>query len=496
MMRKKILQLAAANQLQFHPLALKALLDELARIGTDSDKEWLLKRLFQAFVERESPAREISVDSFEQCLNTAKGDSQRLGSAFLIVPLSKVPNSAEKMRAATDKFTALRQRFAEVQSRCNRSGSYRQDDGRSSLLNISSLDGQDASVEVTVVGVLHRREDGWTIEDPSNELHLDTTILEDHSWLLEGLVVAVTGFAHSGKLQASCVALPPSESREDSTSFYRGQDLFGMAPHDVHLARQQEERASQSAVCVLSDINLDSRECRSSLTKFFSAFESRSDQELDQLCFVLVGNFSSAPIVFSESCHVGESSAREEFRQLLENFGSLVTQAAHSVSQHATFVFVPGPNDPTPVVGVLPVPPLSSLLVPLSSRLRHVLLAPNPCRLRFFTTEIVICRRDFQRELSLARGCVADQSKPYETIAKLVCSSGHLAPLSQSVLWKLDHTLQLPVLPHLLVLCDRSDQWTCTLKDCQIVNPGCFGSTGTFLWFTPTDKEASINRIS
>ena len=496
MLRKRVLQLAAVNQLQLHPQTLKALLDELLHIDSEVAREELLRRLFRAFVDREGSAREISLEFFLQCLDTAKGDGLRMVNAFTVVPLDKIP-MMEKTRIVSDKLISLKQRFAEAHSRCARSGRFRNDDGNSHLLSISSLDGQDATIEVSVVGVLRHRQEEWLIEDPSNELQLDV-IGCDRTWMIEGLIVVVSGFAKNGKFQALRVALPPCEKREDSLSFYRGLDFFGLAPHDVHVARQLEERATRSAVCVLSEVLLDSDSCLKQLVKFFSAFEDRTDPELDDLCFVLVGNFSSRAVMLNESCHVEEISSREKFRRLFDAFASSVDSAAHRVCQHALFVFVPGPNDPTPLVGVLPAPPFSSNLLSLNNRFRHLTFAPNPCRLRFFTTEIVICRRDFQRELGMVRGPVLNEhEKPYESVTKLVCSSAHLAPLSQSILWKLDHTLQLPVLPHLLVLCDRSDQWSCSYKeDCQVVNPGCFASSGTFLWFTPADKDASINRVA
>lgn len=62
-------------------------------------------------------------------------------------------------------------------------------------------------------------------------------------------------------------------------------------------------------------------------------------------------------------------------------------------------VLVPGPRD-AGYAGVLPQPPLlAPIVAALRERLPLVVLASNPCRIRYCSQEVVVFRYDLQLEM-------------------------------------------------------------------------------------------------
>ena len=70
-----------------------------------------------------------------------------------------------------------------------------------------------------------------------------------------------------------------------------------------------------------------------------------------------------------------------------------------SFQEHSKLVFVPGPNDPGPAA-VFPRPPLPALLTQkLREMLPNAVFASNPCRIQYYTQEVVIFRDDLQKRM-------------------------------------------------------------------------------------------------
>ena len=105
--------------------------------------------------------------------------------------------------------------------------------------------------------------------------------------------------------------------------------------------------------------------------------------------FVVTGNFMSRPFGHSY----------EDTKILTEHFDQLANMISKysKIRKGSQFIFVPGPSDPsTGHANVLPRPAIPSIF---TARLRQVLqnnvvFASNPCRIRFFTQEIVILREN------------------------------------------------------------------------------------------------------
>jgi DNA polymerase alpha/epsilon subunit B len=83
------------------------------------------------------------------------------------------------------------------------------------------------------------------------------------------------------------------------------------------------------------------------------------------------------------------------FNHILQDFPELAAQAS--------FVLLPGPHDPCILGGItLPRGKLSAYFTKgLSDKVAHLHFASNPCRLRFYTQEIVLFRDDILRKMQV-----------------------------------------------------------------------------------------------
>ena len=105
--------------------------------------------------------------------------------------------------------------------------------------------------------------------------------------------------------------------------------------------------------------------------------------------FVLMGNFRSR----------AASTSGGDLAALRDDFAALANliDGYPRIKAAARFVFVPGPSDPGPGP-VLPQPPLPAALTKELARLvPGSVFATNPCRIRYYTQEIIVFRCGAQR---------------------------------------------------------------------------------------------------
>lgn len=515
--KKLTLQLAKSSQYQLHPACVRKLIEALQPLD-DTAAVSVLRSVFVSLQDACAGGnREISADMMTHCieLHLASSLVNTRQSSFSVLALNDFPLftideiTGQPLIAETqtcDRIAAMRARYCNALHRCLRSGLYRRNSSSSgearTLVSIAALEGISCNAEVSVLGLLSFAEStkAFSLEDSKNSIVLDLSCAETpQGFCGSGLIVVVTGRWNGCKFDVARIELPPAESRAQSLSHLGSFDAFGGALPDPIKALDQEVRMHSSVIAVLSHVHLDSSKCIDRLTKFFSEFSSRRDDELTEICFVLVGDFCSSAWSAGDISHLGDSSGRHYFQGIVEHFVSTIHQVAANVCAHSTFVFVPGPNDPCALSAVAPQSSLSAVfLQPLKTRFKKVLFASNPARIRFFTQEIVVCRRNFFYDLHHSCNRLSTQSLPipqYELLTKTLCESAHLAPFSQSVVWKLDAALTLYPLPSLLLLCDKTEQWECRYRGTTVINPGNFTVSGTFLWYTPADKEFSLNRV-
>ncbi|KAG8345422.1 putative DNA polymerase alpha epsilon subunit B [Trypanosoma vivax] len=525
--RADIHLLARAHQYRLHPSALAILSEHVPSFGASIEhRRSALRELFSLLHKFCEADRFVDVEKMKSAielqLSKSRGVSEDPSSYVISLGLEDIPYVYVDERSNEikvqpihqgDRFTALRQRYLFARRRCLRSGLFRRDLGKQSidrdqppLVPSIALEGTDPSETLAVLGILIDNADGTYLEDLYGrvKLVLHRDVRYSMGMVGDGLLVVAKGQWMNGALTVASLSLPPAEKREDTLKDTGPDcDLFGRRPVDVAVAFAREKMALRSVIVVLSQIYLDQHSTVTRLASFFSEMQNRSEVELADTTIVLVGNLCSTAIHYDDVSHLPEPfEGCDRYRSLMDTLATVILAHAPNVAQYTQVVIVPGPGDATALLGVLPQPPIvSSFAKTLQTRLKRVVFAPNPCRLRFFTHEIVIARRDFSRSLRERARVFSHYSEGtattiFDDVAKTIMDQAHLAPeVKEGILWKADGVLSLPVLPHLLVLCDSTEQWECSYKNVRVINPGSFSIGRTFLWYTPADGECSLSSI-
>ncbi|CAD2216880.1 DNA polymerase alpha/epsilon subunit B, putative [Angomonas deanei] len=579
--RPQIQQLARAHQYRLHPFALKRLSDFLAEARpNEGDGQNLLRDLF-TLLQKQTSASTNAQDRFVDLdringiislqVSKMKGVYQHeSGPAVQVVSLKEVPRTyidpnAEEVRVQYPEGSpffspsstlstsdgpggqvgAWRQRYRLCRRRCLRSGIYRKEIKSNAahlgeeflpLLVTSSLEGIGAQQQVAVLGLLVQRGEGFLLEDLRGqvkiEFELDSdpgrSVADPSVFVGTGFLVVAKGFFENSVFRVRRVELPPVERREAVLADVGPIDLFGLGPQDLTATHTIEKAAVQSVILFLAHVHLDKPRTMQHLQFFFQRMQERSEAELADTTFVLIGNFCSTPLRPAAVSHLPDVfDEADGLRVLFDQLAQCIVTHCPTGATHSHFILIPGPEDGTSLQGFLPQPPLpASVLKNFRSRVRKVSLAPNPARLRFCTHEIVVCRREFLHDLQAADTAFAESVKgatsgsnsagrplhsslenfnpststsaSFERVAKTVVDSAHLVPDARGVtkvLWPLDHTLSLPALPHTLLLCDSTEPWECFYKDSHVINPGSFAVSTSFLWYTPSDGECNLSNV-
>lgn len=265
-------------------------------------------------------------------------------------------------------------------------------------------------------------------------------------------------------------------------------EMLGVVPatQDFAHLRQMEEAAEDAGFVILSDVHLDKPLVMQKLEQLFRGFSTAPPT-----AFIFIGNFTSRP--FGQGYDDRDTLQRhfDELAKLIARFRDL--------RQQSRFVFVPGPSD-AGGSGVLPRPPLPVIF---TQRLRNVLpnaiFSSNPCRIRFYTQEIVIFRQNLLSQMR--RHCVLPPTGNADVtyhLVKTVLEQGHLCPLHQNVMpvyWGFDHALWLYPLPDVCVLADHYDQYSEEFEGVTSLNPGPFPTDFAFVRYCPATRTTEFSRI-
>lgn len=529
--RADIQIMARAHQYRLHPFALKGLSDYLSTFGEETERRRDVLRELFAFLQklcaldRFVDEKKMQLAIAQQLVKDRSVSEEEGASPVVLVTLEDIPpvymdeRTGEVRVHSTghndDRFTVLRQRYLFARRRCQRSGLFRRDlnkrhlDGDlPPLLPSIALEGIDSSENVAVLGMIVRRLTDTYLEDLHGCLQLvfRGDVVLPVGIVGDGFLVVVRGQWTNGTLVVSSIELPPAERREDGIQdIGTDHDLFGHRPSDMTAAFMREKKSLHSVVIVMSHVHLDQSVTVNKLVRFFREMQNRTEAELMDTTLIMVGDFSSKPIYCGDVLHLPEPfEGSDRYKMLMDTLATIITTHAPGIAQYSQVVLVPGPNDVTGLMGVLPQPPIVSTFgKTLYTRLKKVAFASNPSRMRFFTHEIVLARRDFFRSFQESARVfdwpIADRATSmtsFESVAKTVLDEAHLAPeVKEGILWRADGALSLPILPHLLVLCDSTEQWECTYKGVRVVNPGSFSLASTFLWYTPADGECGLSSV-
>lgn len=169
--------------------------------------------------------------------------------------------------------------------------------------------------------------------------------------------------------------------------------------------------------------------------------------------------------------------------------------------EHCRFLFIPGPHDVGPST-VLPRSPLPKYITEeLQKYIPQAIFSSNPCRVKFYTQEIVFFRQDLLYRMR--RSCLIPYSKeeasdPFQHLVATIIHQSHLCPLPlsiQPIIWNYDHCLHLYPAPHTIVLGDKSEQKEFRYHGVTCLNPGSFSNDGTFAAYRPCTREAELSTV-
>ena len=394
----------------------------------------------------------------------------------------------------------------------------------------------------TLLGIITQIEQNqYYLEDPTSSIPLDLSQVQYPStdgFITENSIVLVEGqMSSSGgeMLIVHTIGHPMYESREDAIEHIglQNTNIFDAVPNLNELNRLQNEEmehGSNVMFVLLSDVHLDDINVLEKLEVLFQGFDGIGDEDEDDdddplPVFILMGDFASTyPSTNSGGCgHAsgGRSSNSSSMSHtafvtnLFDELANIITKFP-KIAKNGRFVLIPSMND-IGMGNILPRPPLPRhFLKGLQSKVTHVHLASNPCRLRYFSKEIVLSRFDVLSKLRRSSilppkphfesendddeedSEMADETNSNDMdrliqhSMKTVLDQGHLCPVplqSTPIYWQYDHAMSLYPPPDILVMGESttkpySEKYE---NDVDVMNPGPFYVDYKFLVIKPCD---------
>ncbi|KEH26806.1 DNA polymerase epsilon subunit B [Medicago truncatula] len=347
-----------------------------------------------------------------------------------------------------------------------------------------------------VMGVISQLEDGhFYLEDLSASVEINLTDAKiTTGFFLENTIVVAEGeMLAEGIFQIFTCGFPPLEDRDISLQVLAGHDFFGggtFTKEETIRQVEMEKRAVNDMFVILSDIWLDKEETFGKLEIVLDGFES---VDVVPSLFVFMGDFCS------EKC----SLAFNAYSSLRSQFGKLgqIIAARPRLKENCRFLFIPGPGDAGSTA--LPRCALPKYLTEeLQNYISGAIFSSNPCRVKFYTQEIVFFRQD--QLYNMRRSCLLPPSEtetvdPFQHLVATITHQSHLCPLpltkQQPIIWNYDHSLHLYPNPHTIVLGDRSPQKAFKYTGITCFNTGSFSMDSTFVVYRPCSQEVELSSL-
>ncbi|ORY84334.1 DNA polymerase epsilon catalytic subunit B, Dpb2 [Protomyces lactucae-debilis] len=421
-------------------------------------------------------------------------------------------------RYAFLKARILRHASFQTRSFANQQGAFHK------LTTIKNLLGRQGG-DFMLFGLLVTGADGSLhLEDPDDQIKLDLTEATfGGGWFVPGCFVLVDGhYKEDGVFLVDQMGQPPNELREQSRNVYAGFDVLGVGierSQERHLLKA-EQSYKDAKIVFCSDVRLDDIRSMKTVKQMLGNYEVLPVGEAP-LAIVLMGNFISHPH------HTNGFSAT--YKALWDRLATML-EGFPKVCAQSKFIFIPGSNDPWSLAGtvVLPRQPIpKSFLNRVARAVKDVTLATNPCRLSYFTQEIVICREDWLERFR--RQSVATKAKPTpraddedeamadetqmdtpvldgldqisQTLVRTILDQSTLSPFSQSTRPTYpgySASLRLFPLPNVLVLADGAlPSFQQTYSGCLAMSPGPMaqGKDGTWIEYWPAEKSCVEKKV-
>ncbi|KAH6770525.1 DNA polymerase epsilon subunit B2 [Perilla frutescens var. hirtella] len=494
--------------------ALDLLLDELHNVSLKSsilDKE-SVHRVVSLLLEAEAAVEESPTTSSYGSASSAL----RIIDAFDVPkfrydPIKKLFHKySGKLPIygdASAKVTLYRDRFFLLFQRLSRDPHFSRpvfdsdmsDYGSCQISPIQSLVGQTG--KRWVMGLISQLEDGhFYLEDLTAAVEVDLTNAisfygpEISGFFVENTIILAEGeMLLDGIFQVKTCGFPPLEDREKSLAMFGGIDFFGggsLTKEETVRLAELERGAVNDMFVILSDVWLDNEETMEKLETILSGYEN---ENVVPSLFVFMGNFCSHPCNLSFNSY---SSIRSQFGKL----GKMIADHKR-LKEHSRFVFIPGPDDIGPS-NALPRCSLPKYITEeFQNHIPNAVFLSNPCRIRFYTQEIVFLRQDMlyrMRRSCLMPPLTEETSDPFEHLVATIMHQSHLCPLPlsvQPIVWNFDHCLHLYPTPQTIVLGDRSEQKAFKYTGVTCFNPGSFSKDFTFVAYRPCSQEVELSAV-
>ncbi|OJD24141.1 hypothetical protein ACJ73_04501 [Blastomyces percursus] len=349
---------------------------EIGDDGALSDtRRWI--KIISAF-EQNRPVYNISKKNFD----------------LITTPPSLFPPPSQRANLLRDRYNIIYQRLLRneaFQIPLQGSTSSLSSIQRSyKLTSIANLLGRTGTSHL-LLGLLSMSPAGdLSLTDPTGSIVLDIThaqaVPEDGAWFAPGMIVLVDGVYKEeevisgsilngsggvggtigGKFIVASVGGPPCERREASTGAgHRGGDgdmaveggfgwvdFLGVGSERskgyrmrqiekicLHKGQSNEQQDIRKRIVVMSEVNLDVPKTEGALTHVFESYASLPEEQMP-LVFILIGNFVQHAIISG-----GGSAGSIECKEYFDILASILSNYPRLL-QNATFVFVPGDNDP------------------------------------------------------------------------------------------------------------------------------------------------------
>lgn len=417
---------------------------------------------------------------------------------------------------AHHKVDMLLQRYIMVEQRMLRQDHFRSRlvtadghnrDETQKITPIEGLAGQSGTR--VLLGIIVQVEEGKIyLEDPSAQVPIDLseTQLLSNGFITENSIVLVEGEMVDGVFRCNRMGHPIFEPRAQALDAVglQSSDIFNAIPTLSELSRlkeQENRHGSDGMFVILSDVHLDDSRVLSKLEVLFSGYNDYTPLPV----FVLMGNFSSQ-YSFVSGSECGNSNAA--MIGYFEDLANIISKFPN-IAREGRFVFIPGENDPGLGRQILPRPAIPSFFTgPLRSKVNNIYFATNPCRIRYYSKEIVLGRVDILSKLRQA--CILPPNEIQDTCTdddaykskhqmqhlinhgvKTMLDQGHMLPVPLSecpIYWQHDHALRLYPPPDALIMGDCSaDKNVTKYGGCDTMNPGQFHMDFSFLAYKPFD---------
>ncbi|BGP27219.1 DNA-directed DNA polymerase epsilon, subunit B [Rhodotorula toruloides] len=392
------------------------------------------------------------------------------------------PGALSKSQYLRDRFNVIKQVILRNEHFCPPTVVDPERTDYMKLTTIKNLLGRQGG-HFLIFGLLTRMEDGdFYLEDLDDKVKLDLSEATPESGLFtEGSFVLIDGdYTLDSIFKVAEIGHPPSERRDEAMNIHGHHDFLGIgalsASEEVDLILAEQSPLHETSFIILSDLHLDSPKVMAGLQQVLQVYDQMEEKEIPKL-FVLCGNFRSRPWLF-------DGEAMRDYTELFAGLAKLLTSFENLLA-FSHFLLIPGPTDPWSSAA-LPRPPIPEPLAKaLIARVPNLTLGSNPCRIRWFSQEIVVFRDDlmgrmmrnavrFPTEEGEGGGRNGDLRK---ALVQTILDQAHLAPLPltvRPVLWDYDHALRLYPMPTTLILADSFDPYKLVYERCLVFNPGSF----------------------